>query len=147
MQTMGAWSNVLKLIQVASVCVCTDWRGAAETLPLWQWLLCFALIGFGQHLNFMVYKLLGVDGVYYGSRFGKKLPWITAYPYNTIRDPQYVGCMITLLGCAMVAPLELCLWWLANYLYLMWHESELPSEPETPQPPALLAAEIDAKSE
>lgn len=119
---MGAWANVLKLVQVISVCMCTDWRWAVTHVPLWQWALSFALITFGQHLNFLVYKLLGVNGVYYGNRFGKSLPWIDGYPYSLISDPQYVGCLITILGCALVAPIEHCLFFAANYLYLIWHE-------------------------
>ena len=125
-QLMGAWSNVLKLVQIVSIFLSTDWAGAAQTLPLWAWALSVGLICVGQYLNFCVYRLLGVNGVYYGSRFGKVLPWVSAFPYNTINDPQYVGCIITLVGCAIVAPFEPILWWLANYLYLMWHESELP---------------------
>jgi hypothetical protein len=31
------------------------------------------LAGLGQFLNYRVYKLLGVEGVYYGNRFGKKV--------------------------------------------------------------------------
>ena len=36
-------------------------------------------------------QLLGEDGVYYGSRFGKNIPWVNAWPYNSLRDPQYLG--------------------------------------------------------
>lgn len=49
------------------------------------------LIGFGQAMNVKVYELLGVQGVYYGVRFGKHIPWVTAWPYNMVRDPQYIG--------------------------------------------------------
>lgn len=119
---MAGWANIIKLVQFASVFMCTDWRTAFDTLPLWQWLLSFALLGLGQSLNLAVYARLGVHGVYYGQNFGKVLPWVTGFPYNVCNDPQYVGCLITIAGCAFVAPLELCLWFAANYLYLMWHE-------------------------
>lgn len=119
---MAGWANIIKLVQFASVVMCTDWRSAIDTLPLWQWLLCFALIAVGQSLNLAVYARLGVHGVYYGQNFGKVLPWVTGFPYSVCNDPQYVGCLITIAGCAFVAPLELCLWFAANYLYLMWHE-------------------------
>jgi methylene-fatty-acyl-phospholipid synthase len=67
-------------------------------------------------------------GVYYGARFGKSIPWVYAYPYSHIRDPQYVGCIITLLAVAPVIPMELMMWWLGNYCYLMWLESKVPKE-------------------
>lgn len=122
---MAKWANVLKVVQFASVLGAVNWV-AAVALPAWQWAAALALIAVGQHLNFLVYKLLGINGVYYGSRFGKKLEWVTAYPYNTVRDPQYIGSMITLLGCAFVAPTEIMVWWFANYCYLMWLESKVP---------------------
>ncbi len=65
--------------------------------------------------------------MYYGVRFGKSIPWVTEYPYSAMRDPQYIGCIFTLLGCSILMPTELCMWWLANYFYLMWLESKLPS--------------------
>lgn len=125
-KTMAFWANILKVIQIASISLATDWA-AAFNLSWMTWALIGALLFFGQHLNFLVFKLLGRDGVYYGSRFGKKLPWIYDYPYSHIKDPQYVGSIVTLLGCAFVIPTELFVWWLANYLYLMWLESEVPA--------------------
>jgi methylene-fatty-acyl-phospholipid synthase len=122
---MAFWANVLKFIQFASIVALTNWKAASE-LPYASLVACFSLIALGQHLNFLVYKLLGVDGVYYGSRFGKSLPWVTAYPYDTVRDPQYVGSMITILGCSFIAPAQIMIWWFANYLYLMWLESKIP---------------------
>lgn len=84
------------------------------------------LILFGQDLNRRVYTLLGVDGVYYGSRFGKKLEWVTAYPYNTISDPQYVGSLCTVIGAAPFLPPSVAAWWMIQYVYLMWLESSIP---------------------
>lgn len=124
-QHMAFWANVLKVIQFTALFFCTSWETAFK-MPLWQWAVALTLIAAGQHLNFLVYHLLGVDGVYYGSRFGKKLAWVTAYPYNTMRDPQYIGSMITLFGGAFIAPAEIILWWFANYCYLMWLESKVP---------------------
>ncbi|RYG44108.1 hypothetical protein EON67_12145, partial [archaeon] len=92
LQTMAKWANVIKVAQFTTFLACTDWSLAAG-LEWYKWVFAAALIGFGQHLNFLVYKLLGVDGVYYGSRFGKTLPWVTAYPYNSMSDPQYVGAL------------------------------------------------------
>ena len=57
------------------------------------------LIITGQALNVSVYKKLGAKGVYYGNRLGYNLPYITTFPYNLgIKNPQYVGCILTLCG-------------------------------------------------
>ena len=49
------------------------------------------LIGIGQTLNLSVYYKLGIKGVYYGNKFGLKLPYITSFPYNIgINNPQYI---------------------------------------------------------
>lgn len=125
-KVMALYANILKVIQISSICVCTDWSIMTKLAP-WQYLLMTALIAFGQHLNFLVYKLLGMNGVYYGVRFGKSIPWVTAYPYNTMRDPQYIGSMLTLLGCAFVIPTEVTIFWFMNYVYLMFVESKVPS--------------------
>jgi hypothetical protein len=76
-----------------------------------------------------VYSLLGIDGVYYGARFGKAIPWVTEWPYSSayMRDPQYVGCSCTLVSAMLLgAPVDSCAWWLANYLYLSFLESRVP---------------------
>jgi len=57
------------------------------------------LIITGQVLNMSVYKKLGAKGVYYGNKLGHTLPYITTFPYNLgIKNPQYVGCILTLCG-------------------------------------------------
>lgn len=123
---MALLANVIKVAQIGSLVALTDWS-ALHSLSQLQLFLSLALIAYGQHLNFLVYKHLGVDGVYYGSRFGRSLPWVTAYPYNAIKDPQYVGCVITLIGAAFVVPFHAIAWWFVNYMYLMWLESAVPT--------------------
>lgn len=62
-------------------------------------ILNILLIGIGQTLNLSVYYKLGTKGVYYGNKFGLELPYITTFPYNIgIKNPQYVGCILTLCG-------------------------------------------------
>ena len=124
---MAAVAHVLKLVQFASIAAATDWAAAAA-LPPAAVTAALALVAIGQHLNLLVYARLGRDGVYYGARFGKAVPWVTAYPYSAMRDPQYVGCIVTLLGAAAVAPLEVVTWWAANYAYLMWAEAQSPGQ-------------------
>jgi methylene-fatty-acyl-phospholipid synthase len=123
---MAFWANVLKTVQFIAITMCTDWAAVAKTSPQ-SAVVGILLFAFGQHLNFKVYHLLGVNGVYYGARFGKSISWVYEYPYSVMSDPQYVGCIFSLLGAAALGiPLELIVWWLANYFYLMWLESKVP---------------------
>ena len=122
---MALLAHALKVVQFASTAALTDWS-ALRAAPLWAWLVCAVVVAFGQHLNYRVYALLGIDGVYYGSRLGKAVPWVTSYPYSAFRDPQYVGCIATLLGVAPFVRGELVAWWLANYLYLIALEAHVP---------------------
>jgi phosphatidyl-N-methylethanolamine N-methyltransferase len=55
----------------------------------------------GQCLNAGVFRAIGVHGVYYGIKFGKKIPWATAWPFGgflAVPHPQYVGCVLTIWG-------------------------------------------------
>lgn len=62
--------------------------------------LDIVLVSCGQALNSGVYNALGTIGVYYGSRFGETIPWVNSFPYNIgISDPQYWGCILTIVGC------------------------------------------------
>ncbi len=60
------------------------------------------LCSFGQVLNLSVYKTLGKNGVYYGSRLGKSIPWVTGFPFNTVPHPQYVGSVLTIWGFTVI---------------------------------------------
>lgn len=132
-------AHVLKVLQFLSVTFCTDWAVVGEKASKLELLIpAFVLVAFGQLLNFRVYQLLGRDGVYYGFRFGKQIPWQTSWPYGNsnslvrFRDPQYVGSMSTLVGLLILGgPIVPLGWWLANYCYLMWLESEVPKDADS----------------
>lgn len=62
--------------------------------------LCIAIpfIFVGQYLSELVYNLLGDNGVYYGIELKTARPVrIQGFPF-TIRDPQYKGSILTVLG-------------------------------------------------
>jgi methylene-fatty-acyl-phospholipid synthase len=118
-----AWvAHCLKAAQAVALAAATHW-GALSTLPYGWLALSIALVVAGQHLNVLVYARLGHEGVYYGTRFGKRVPWVTAYPYSVIRDPQYVGAILTVLGLAVIGPLDLVIFLIAQYVYLIALES------------------------
>ncbi|CAD7966877.1 unnamed protein product [Amoebophrya sp. A120] len=56
------------------------------------------LITFGIWLQSHVYAKLGRDGVYYGFKFGKSIPWVSDFPFDTFRHPQYTGAYSICLG-------------------------------------------------
>jgi len=84
---------------------------------------CVVLFCLGQLLNLRVYQLLGSDGVYYGKQLGKSVPWVTAWPYSQMRNPQYWGCLLCLVGATLVLPVKITGFWALNYLALVWLES------------------------
>ncbi|KVH99046.1 Phosphatidylethanolamine N-methyltransferase/Methylene-fatty-acyl-phospholipid synthase [Cynara cardunculus var. scolymus] len=80
---MAMVSHFLKLVQFLSLFSVSTFSWPP---PLYFWPL-FLL---GQFLNLRVYQLLGESGTYYGVRFGKNIPWVTEFPFGTVKDPQYV---------------------------------------------------------
>jgi phosphatidyl-N-methylethanolamine N-methyltransferase len=56
------------------------------------------LIAAGQCLNLAVFLRLGATGVFYGSRFGHSVPWVSGFPFSVLAHPQYVGTVATIWG-------------------------------------------------
>ncbi|THU66354.1 hypothetical protein C4D60_Mb05t13260 [Musa balbisiana] len=73
--------------------------------------------------EFWVYQLLGEAGTYYGVRFGKNLPWVTEFPFGYIKDPQYVGSILSLLACLCWVPFQYIFLWILGYVFMIWVES------------------------
>ncbi|ERN18706.1 hypothetical protein AMTR_s00065p00211190 [Amborella trichopoda] len=80
-------------------------------------------------LDSMVYQLLGESGTYYGVRFGKKIAWVTEFPFGYIRDPQYVGSILSLVALLCWIPSQYVLLWILGYFFMMCIESK--EEPST----------------
>ncbi|KAK7827930.1 phosphatidyl-n-methylethanolamine n-methyltransferase [Quercus suber] len=72
----------------------------------------------------VVYQLLGESGTYYGVRFGKNIPWVTEFPFGVIRDPQYVGSIMSLLPCLSWVPFQYILLWSLGYVFMIYVESK-----------------------
>jgi methylene-fatty-acyl-phospholipid synthase len=66
-----------------------------------------------------VYALLGEEGVYYGASFGKKLPWVEKFPFGYFRDPQYVGSILSLIGCSFWVPWQFISLWISGYIFMI----------------------------
>ncbi len=66
--------------------------------PPWAIGLGLALIAVGQTLNISVFHRLGFVGVFYGCRFGARVPWCGRFPYSWFAHPQYVGAVLSIWG-------------------------------------------------
>ncbi|KAK9826416.1 hypothetical protein WJX81_002088 [Elliptochloris bilobata] len=78
-------------------------RLQGTTFSLWRvppgsWLTFFTLLAAGQALNIGVYRAIGQDGVYYGTKLGKTVKWCSAFPFSVVPHPQYVGSALTVWG-------------------------------------------------
>lgn len=57
----------------------------------------------GQILNAGIYYRIGDDGVYYGFKMGRNVPWCTKFPFNVgLRHPQYVGVVLNIWAISIV---------------------------------------------
>ena len=45
---------------------------------------------------------LSKEGVYYGYKFGIRVPWVTGFPFNIASHPQYTGTVMTWMGLLLV---------------------------------------------
>lgn len=77
-----------------------------------------------EFVHIRVYQLLGEAGTYYGVRFGKSVPWVTEFPFGYIKDPQYVGSILSLLALLCWVPFWCVLLWILGYLFMMRVESD-----------------------
>lgn len=83
--------------------------------------ILFILIG--QLLNAMVYYRLGSKGVYYGNRLGHPIKWLTLFPFNVLRHPQYIGSMMTFIGLYPLLDLTYIIYACSLYFMTMYIET------------------------
>jgi hypothetical protein len=107
--------------------------GFAPSLPLVSWLAALLLGGYGQALNVGIFRAIGREGVYYGARLGKRIPWVKGWPFDAaLAHPQYAGSALTvwagalLMGSARPAgTLVLVLYWTLLYVVTALMEQHL----------------------
>lgn len=102
----------------------------------WQsFLFSIPLILFGQFLNMIVYKKLGMCRTYYGWELGLyDGNIIYEFPFQ-LGDAQYKGCMMTIIGCFFSFKPTLdttiaSVIWLATYAYIIIIENLTPGRKE-----------------
>jgi hypothetical protein len=57
-----------------------------------------ALMIGGQVLNIAVFYRLGKAGVFYGNKFGHRIPWSRKFPFSCLAHPQYFGALLSIWG-------------------------------------------------
>ncbi|KAL6570378.1 hypothetical protein OROMI_014892 [Orobanche minor] len=114
---MALMSHFLKIVQFISLFPVTT---LSWPPPFYFW----PLFLFGQSLNFRVYQLLGESGTYYAVRFGKTVPWVTKFPFGIIKDPQYVGSIMSLVACLHWVPFLYIFLWVLGYVLMIKVESD-----------------------
>lgn len=86
--------------------------------------LCLTLIGL--YLNSIIYKKMGVEGVYYGCEMIKKCTYITEFPYNYINHPMYTAAILSVFGCGFLMgfdnnyAIRLNIWIPLGYLTMLY---------------------------
>ncbi|CAN6450397.1 unnamed protein product [Victoria cruziana] len=113
---MAQISHILKALQFLAL-----FSVSHLSWPPWY---CLVLFVIGQFLNFRVYQLLGESGTYYGVRFGKNIPWVTEFPFGYIKDPQYVGSVLSLVAALCWVPVPYVLVWVLGYIFMVMVESK-----------------------
>jgi phosphatidylethanolamine N-methyltransferase len=91
-----------------------------EILELITMIIGYSLIGTGFMLNFFSFYRLGIHGIYYADYFGILFnEMVTAFPYNILSNPLYVGSTMLFFGKAFVykSPVGILLSMLAWVMY------------------------------
>jgi hypothetical protein len=62
-----------------------------------------ALLMIGQSLNLLVWHRIGLEGVCYGNKFHRTVPWCFQFPFTIMSDTQYWGAVLTIWGVFLFA--------------------------------------------
>jgi len=79
------------------------------------------LMAAGQALNVSVFHRLGKIGVFYGNKFGHKIPWSRKFPFSCLKHPQYVGALLSIWGFFMVTRFPHDDWYLLPVLETVYY--------------------------
>jgi len=96
--SIRVFTTIALLLKIGQMAAYSVWY---RSIPKQEQIaLATGLLLVGQVLNYFVMKKLGYVGVYYGFKFGYKVEWVTSFPFNVLRHPQYVGGILSFAGVA-----------------------------------------------
>jgi len=104
-ETFVHMALILRALQLSTLFL--NWAWSLLVLGAFHWstfLIGAVCCAVGQALNVYVFQTLGKEGVFYGNRFGKTIPWVSSWIFDTISHPQYVGCVLSYVGVWMLSP-------------------------------------------
>ncbi len=86
------------------------------------------LIVAGQILNFSIFLRLGRVGVFYGGRYGHRIPWVQGFPFSLVAHPQYVGTALSIWGLFLLVRFPEPDWLLLPLLQTVYYAASAWSE-------------------
>jgi methylene-fatty-acyl-phospholipid synthase len=95
-----------KILQCAVIFTWCYIYGHGSLLPAngiaWSLGLGALMVAVGQALNLAVFHRLGKIGVFYGNKFGHRIPWSQKFPFSCLKHPQYIGALLSIWGFFLV---------------------------------------------
>ena len=114
--------KALQLVVFVSWCYV---HGDGSLWPLgpsvWSFAVGGLLVAIGQSLNVGVFYRLGKVGVFYGNKFGYKIPWREEFPFCFFKHPQYVGALLSIWGFFIVMRFPHDDWYLIPLLETVYY--------------------------
>ena len=88
-----------------------------------EWVMALAslMILIGQILNLGVFYQLGTVGVFYGCKFGYRVPWCREFPFSLCSHPQYVGTVLSIWGFFLLVRFPHADWYLLPLLETVYY--------------------------
>ena len=79
--------------------------GASDPRVLAASMVVLPLIGFALVVHRQVYAKIGADGIYYGFKLGRGVPWCRDFPFSCMRHPQYYASMMIFVALLLTVSL------------------------------------------
>lgn len=106
------WHDMFKTYSVFAFSTMATILKGLQLLAWWQWFrvvpemnyiyVAAVCAAFAVVLNGLVTYKLGQAGVYYGFKLGHDVPWVTSFPFNCMRHPQYIGAIVGWVSLAIM---------------------------------------------
>lgn len=104
------------------------WNIITWVSPLYFFIPGIILSSYGAYLNYIIYKKLGIKGVYYDCEWNGYCTYVKDFPYNVLIHPMYIAACLCIIGSGLMLKfqLTLCLpytYMIGCYLFSVYSES------------------------